>query len=279
MATKCFIQGSLPVKICQTMGDIPLVEYKAGFALTTFRFPTGAPQFNVRMPYTFAENGPAVDSTVDGVPYEVKFNIYKEDDLEIVGRQDYMFNAFNNVLEQAAPALGQYSTIEQFLTCGVQTPNFIAGWYREKDEVCMEYEAMGFTDLAIMAIVAMLASRDVDRCVKSLAILQGFLDQYNQTGKVVYPKNPPHQKWCFRLSHLDATKDHNFLFSYFENVRDLPCVPPNNDYCTTVALKKSAVKMHDEVVLLRDQVAKKDEEIAQLREAMAKMSVQWPECL
>ena len=220
--TKSYIQGSLPLKICQRMADIPLVAYNPQladpFELSRFRFPTGTPQFNVRMPYTFAENGPAVDSTVDGAPYEVKFNIYKEADLEIVGRQDYMFNAFNNVLEQAAPALDRYPTIEQFLTCGVQTPNFIAGWYREKDEVCMEYEAMAFTDLAIMAIVVMLASRNVDRCVKSLAILQGFLDQYNETGRVVYPKNPPHQKWCFRLSHV--TQDYNFNFSYFENVRD-----------------------------------------------------------
>jgi hypothetical protein len=264
--TKSYIQGSLPLKICQRMTDIPLIEFRSPlFEMTRFRFPTGVPQFNARMPYIFAEQGPAVDAMVEGVPYEVKFNIYKEDDLEIVGRQDYMFNAFNNVLEHAAPALGRYLTIEQFLTCGVQTPNFIAGWYREKDEVCMEYEAMAFTDLAIMAIVAMLASRNVDRCVKSLAILQGFLDQYNETGRVVYPKNPPHQKWCFRLSHLPVTQDYNFNFFYFENVRDLPDVPPNNDYCTTVALKKNTAKMRDEMAELKDEIAKLREELAALR--------------
>ena len=227
----------MPLDILEHIGEVPLLQYAGELTLGRFRLDACAPSFQCVVDDDLVENPRPVDAMVNDVPYELKFILDNKG--EIILRQDYLFNVVVAWLRKHAPARGQYVSVADLVQSGLQTPSLLVGLWREHDDVSMAYDAIAVTDLAIMAIISAASKEKGEgRPTEALRIMQAHLAQYNASGKVVYPKQPPHQKVVFFLSQLEATKNHVFAFPYVKHVRDLEVVPPNKNYCTTVYIKQ-----------------------------------------
>ena len=253
--TQTHVHEVMPLDILEHIGEVPLLQYAGELALGRFRLESCAPLFQCVVDDDLVENPRPVDAMVNDVPYELKFILDKKG--EIILRQDYLFNVVVAWLRKHAPARGKYVSVADLVQSRLQTPSLLVGMWREHDDQCMAYDAIAVTDLAIMAIICAGAKEKAEghRPTEALRKMQTHLDQYNETGKVVYPKQPPHQKVVFFLSQLEATKNHVFAFPYIKNVRDLDVVPPNKNYCTTVYIKQLMAQLQEPKANLPETIA------------------------